>query len=306
MFYPLNFPRNKENEILAILKKYEQTGKKLTDGLSISRWQMRFVLERHQQKFNPAFYQQVNKLLIKTRVRSASGIVPVSVFTNGVGCPFNCVYCSNEPDMPKSYFSDEPAVMRAIRNHFDPYKQVQSRLQMLYLSGHSLDKIELIIQGGTFSFYDKPYREWFVRRCFDAANTNVAKLIKTGNTTVSKSIYLSQAQRKNETTSQRIIGLTVETRPDFINPKEIKFLRTLGVTRVEIGVQAPDEKILKLIKKSRKVLINIHPHPDPDSVGSALALAIVIQQFAGTTFVRSYKSGTPIIFTRSIIFLLKE
>ncbi|OGK64706.1 hypothetical protein A2313_04320 [Candidatus Roizmanbacteria bacterium RIFOXYB2_FULL_41_10] len=210
---------------------------------------MRFVLERHQQKFNPAFYQQVNKLLIKTRVRSASGIVPVSVFTNGVGCPFNCVYCSNEPDMPKSYFSDEPAVMRAIRNHFDPYKQVQSRLQMLYLSGHSLDKIELIIQGGTFSFYDKPYREWFVRRCFDAANTNVAKLIKTGNTTVSKSIYLSQAQRKNETTSQRIIGLTVETRPDFINPKEIKFLRTLGVTRVEIGVQAPDEKILKLINR---------------------------------------------------------
>ena len=251
MFYPANFPKNKEPEFLALLHQWEDQFPKISlkDSLSISRWQLRFVLERHKSEFQPKFYQQLDKLLVKTRVRSWSGIVPVSVFTSGVGCPFNCVYCANEPNMPKSYFSDEPSVMRAIRNQFDPFKQVQSRLIMLYLSGHPLDKIELIIQGGTFSFYDQTYRERFVQRCFDAANTDVAELIRTGKTTISKSNNLLQAQTKNETALQRIIGLTVETRPDFINKKEILFLRNLGVTRVEIGVQAPSEKILKLINR---------------------------------------------------------
>ncbi len=217
--------------------------------MSIPKWQLRFVLERHKSEFKPKFFEQMDKLLVKTRVRSWSGIVPVSVFTAGVGCPFNCLYCSNEPNMPKSYFSDEPAVKRAIRNNFDPFKQVQSRLQMLYLSGHPLDKIELIVQGGTFSFYDQKYRKWFIQRCFDGANTNVAEQIRKGKTKIATSSDLKESQNINEIAPQRVIGLTVETRPDFINKKEILFLRNLGVTRIEIGVQAPDEKILRLVNR---------------------------------------------------------
>ena len=139
--------------------------------------------------------------------------------------------------------------MRAIHNSFDPYKQVFNRLQMLYLSGHPLDKIELIIQGGTFSFYDRAYREEFVKGCFDAANTSIERAIRTGKLAPKVSPSLLSAQTKNETAKQRIIGLTIETRPDFLTPAEIDFLRTLGVTRVEMGVQAPDEQILKLIKR---------------------------------------------------------
>ena len=251
MFYPANFPQEKEAELLVILRLLEKQKEPivLKNSLSIPKWQLNFVLERHQDEFSSDFYKQIKPLLIKTQVRSQSGIVPVSVFTGGIGCPFHCVYCSNQPEMPKSYFADEPAVMRAIRADFDPFKQVQSRLQMLYLSGHPLDKIELIIQGGTFSFYDQKYREWFVQHCFDAANTDVAQLIKKGTTKISQSKNLEEAQTKNESAPQRIIGLTIETRPDFIIRKEILFLRYLGVTRIEMWVQAPDEKILKLVNR---------------------------------------------------------
>lgn len=251
MFYPPNFPKDQEAKLLALLHAWAKRPQKikLTDSLSLPRWQLRFVLERHRAEFSPLFFQQLTQQLIKTRVRSWSGIIPVSVFTAGVGCPFNCVYCSNEPDMPKSYFADEPAVRRAIRHQFDPFKQVQGRLQMLYLSGHNLDKIELIIQGGTFSFYDQSYRQEFVKRCFDATNTDVAELIGKGETKLSKATNLEAAQTQNECSRQRVVGLTIETRPDFINPKEVAFLRRLGVTRVEMGVQAIDEKILALVNR---------------------------------------------------------
>jgi len=269
MFYPTNFPIQQEIPLLELLRKLslslpsqltptqftsliKQTLKqnpKLTIRQSPPLWHLKFILERHYLEFTPEIYQIINQVLIKTKVRSWSGIIPVSVFTNGVGCPFNCVYCANEPNMPKSYFSDEPAVMRAIHNNFDPYKQVFNRLQMLYLSGHPLDKIELIIQGGTFSFYDRKYREEFIKRCFDAANTEVEQAIRTGQFKPVNSPNLTAAQTQNETAKQRIIGLTIETRPDFLDQSEIDFLRQLGVTRVEMGVQAPDEKILELIKR---------------------------------------------------------
>jgi len=269
MFYPTNFPVKEETPLLELLQELAHSPlTQLTPAKLISLikqtlkhnphlkvrqspplWHLKFVLERHYRDFAPTFYRKINDALIKTKVRSWSGIIPVSVFTGGVGCPFNCVYCANEPNMPKSYFSDEPAVMRAIHNNFDPYKQVFNRLQMLYLSGHPLDKIELIIQGGTFSFYDRAYREEFVKGCFDAANTDIEQAIRTGRLTPKTSASLLDAQNKNETAKQRIIGLTIETRPDFLDRSEIDFLRTLGVTRVEMGVQAPDEQILKLIKR---------------------------------------------------------
>lgn len=249
MFYPTNFPKDKEKILLNYLACM-QTGKPLLKlPTTPPRWQLNFVLIRHRSQFSTAFIYKMQKQLVKTKVRSWSGIVPVSVFTAGVGCPFNCAYCANEPTMPKSYFSDEPAVMRAIRNDFDPFKQVFNRLQMLYLSGHPIDKIELIIQGGTFSFYDRAYRTWFVQRCFDAANTSLKSIIQTGKFKPKTSASLLIAQRQNEKAPQRIIGLTIETRPDFIDDAEINFLRYLGVTRLEIGVQAPNEKILKLINR---------------------------------------------------------
>lgn len=186
-------------------------------------------------------------LKIKT-VRSWSGVVPVSIFTKSFGCPARCVFCPTEARVPKSYFSDEPAVMRAIRNKYDPFKQVISRLTQLFLSGHTIDKIELIIQGGTFSAINQRYRENFVKRSFDAANTDVEKLL-LGNQPTSSKKSLRQSQLLNEKSHQRIIGVTVETRPDWCTKDEIKFLRKLGVTRIELGVQSLQEKVLTLNKR---------------------------------------------------------
>ena len=164
-------------------------------------------------------------LLKKKKVRSLSGVAVVSVLTKPYPCPGKCLYCPSEKGMPKSYLSNEPAVMRAILNKFDPYRQVKSRIQSLEIQGHPTDKIELIVIGGTWSFLPEKYQEWFIKKCFDAANG------KTGKT-------LEASQKKNETAKNRIIGITIETRPDYINEKEILLLRKLGVTRVELGVQS--------------------------------------------------------------------
>lgn len=170
--------------------------------------------------------------LLKTRpIRSLSGIVNISVLTKPYPCPGTCIFCPIEKGIPKSYLSEEPAVERAKKLNYDPYLQMRKRIEMLKSEGHPTDKIEVRIVGGTFSFYPKKYREWFIKRCFDAANEKESKI-------------LAQAQIKNEKSKNRIVGISIETRPDFINEKEVEFLRKLGVTMVEMGVQTIFDDIL--------------------------------------------------------------
>ncbi len=126
--------------------------------------------------------------------------------------------------------------MRAILNKYDPFGQIKMRLRALEMTGHPTDKIELRIIGGTWSFYPQKYKNWFVKRCFEACNGR-------------SSASLSKTQSLNEKAKHRIIGLSVETRPDFITEKEIKELRRLGVTMVELGVQSLYNDVLKLTKR---------------------------------------------------------
>jgi elongator complex protein 3 len=175
--------------------------------------------------------KKLELILKKARIRSLSGIVAITLITKPYPCPGNCLYCPDIPNMPKSYLSDEPACMRALLNKFDPYKQIQIRIKALQINGHPTDKIELIVLGGTWSFYPKKYQDWFIKRCFDGANNKKAKNLK-------------EAQKINENTKNRIIGLTIETRPDYINKEELGRLRKFGVTRVELGVQSLDDDTL--------------------------------------------------------------
>lgn len=275
MYYPKNFPRELENSLLSLLKMLEaqfahcaprdakEFNRLLLKNLKTlpgnfggekpSLWWLNFTLMRHGESFRPGFIRAIDPFLTKTKIRSLSGVVPLSLFTKGRGCPFNCVYCPNEPGVPKSYFSDEPAVMRAIRHNFDPFEQTLQRLVMFVLSNHPVDKVEVIIKGGTFSFYPRPYRKWFVKRIFDAANCDVVSFIKTGKLRRFRSSSLEEAQSRNEKAKSRIIGINVETRPDYINLKEVRFLRTLGVTHVEMGVQALDDEIYRLIRRGHTV-----------------------------------------------------
>jgi len=183
--------------------------------------------------------------LLKTRpVRSLSGIVNVSVLTKPYPCPGKCIFCPTEKGLPKSYLSGEPAVERAKFLKFDPYLQVQKRIEMLKNQGHFVDKVELRIIGGSFTFYQKKYKTWFLKRCFDGANLKSSKNLK-------------EAQKTNEGAKYRIVGISIETRPDLITEKEIKNLRELGVTMVELGVQTIFDDILGYLKTGQKIIDTI-------------------------------------------------
>lgn len=184
--------------------------------------------------------KSLEKLLRLKKVRSFSGIVPIAVMTKAYRCPGQCVYCPTQKGIPKSYLDDEPAVMRAQMAGFSPYLQVKRRLEQLQKTGHSTEKIELIVMGGTFSVLPLDYQQEFIKRCFDAANEVKAK-------------NLLAAQKINEKAKNRIIGITLETRPDQINIKEIKKMRLLGGTRVEIGVQSIFDQVLKKVKRGHLV-----------------------------------------------------
>lgn len=198
-------------------------------------------------------------LLRKRSIRTMSGVAPVAVLTKAYPCPGTCVYCPRQDEVPVSYLSNEPAVMRAIRCEYNPYTQVSHRLRALEDNGHHPEKIELIVIGGTWSYLPEKYKYWYILNCFKAANDYrvESKLINTEykeslSLEVLKKLLLKE-QKRNETAKYRIIGLTLETRPDYINEKELLEMRDLACTRVEIGVQAIDDKILAYNKRGHGV-----------------------------------------------------
>ena len=172
--------------------------------------------------------------------RTISGVAPVTVLTKPFPCPGECIFCPAVEHMPKSYLPDEPGAMRAAAHGFDPYAQTASRITAMAHIGHSVDKVELLILGGTWSCYPEPYQEWFVRRCLDALNEAEAST-------------LEQAQRINESGPHRNVGLVVETRPDRITVEEVQRLRWLGATKVQLGVQSLDDRLLALNQRGHTV-----------------------------------------------------
>lgn len=200
---------------------------------------------------------------LKTKpVRTLSGVANIAVMwldkevmVDGkpYSCPYQCVYCAQGARTnaagvklfaPKSYIGVEPTTLRAIRNDYDPYRQVENRLKQLRAIGHATDKCELIIMGGTFMAWQLQKREAFVKNCFDAFNGNV-------------SATLEEAQLRNETARRRVIGLTIETRGDVCSERYIKEMLGYGTTRVEVGVQSTDERLLRMTKRGHGAAANI-------------------------------------------------
>ncbi len=186
----------------------------------------------------------------KIKTRSNSGVAVVSLLTKEFPCPGRCVYCPTEKKMPKSYLSKEPAAARALANDFDPYAQVTNRLKALQMNGHETDKIEMIIIGGTWSFYHPKYQEEFIAEAFRACN-NFGQPEEMQTPKGAKS--LAELQTENENARTRIIGLSIETRPDYITTVEIERLRALGVTKVELGVQHLDDEVFTQTKRDMKI-----------------------------------------------------
>ncbi len=188
-------------------------------------------------------------------MRTQSGVAPVTVLTAPAGCPGQCIFCPDDWRMPKSYIYDEPGAQRAERDGFDPFKQTLGRIRVFEDIGHDASKVELLILGGTWSAYSRDYREWFVRRCLDAMNT-------AGDPDYAPVDSLAETQARNAGARHRNVGLVAETRPDWVTPDEIRHLRQLGVTKVQIGVQSLDDEILEANKRGH----------DVDSVRQALGL----------------------------------
>jgi elongator complex protein 3 len=185
-------------------------------------------------------------------VRTLSGVTTVTVLTKPYPCPGKCIFCPDDIRMPKSYLPDEPGAMRAVEHDFDPYLQVSSRLEALTAVGHPTDKIELLILGGTFSSYRRDYQAWFVRQCFNAMNG--AGSVPPGQDGNGRGIEdLAEVHLLNESAAHRNVGLAVETRPDEINPDELAWFRTLGVTKVQMGVQSLDDSILEINQRGHTV-----------------------------------------------------
>ncbi len=214
--------------------------------------------------------KEVEQLLKKRSIRSESGIVAVQVLTKPFRCPWKCIFCPNDPEMPKSYIKTEPWAMRALLNQFDPIKQVYNRLISLYLSGHNTDKIEIIVLGGTWDVYPDDYKIEFIKGLYDACNTfDDLKIDHQGldetsenkrykyNITNQKQIKyaknIDEAITINETTIHRIIGLTIETRPEYVTDQNCQFRRKLGVTRLEMGIQSMYDDVLDANQRGHSV-----------------------------------------------------
>jgi elongator complex protein 3 len=177
---------------------------------------------------------------MRKATRTISGVTPVAVMARPHPCPGQCVYCPSADGAPKSYTSESPAVLRALRCDFDPAEQVRLRLKALRDMGHPVDKVELLIMGGTFLAYPIEYQYAFVKSCYDALNGV-------------ESVDLRQAQQVNEGAGARCVGLCVETRPDWCGEEEIARLHDFGATRVELGVQTLDDGIHELTRRGHGV-----------------------------------------------------
>jgi len=177
---------------------------------------------------------------MKKATRTISGVTPVAVMAKPNPCPGNCVYCPSAAGAPRSYTEESPAVLRAAACGFDPHAQVRLRLDTLRSMGHPVDKVELIIMGGTFLAYPVDYQYEFVKACYDALNGGL-------------SADLAGARELHDTARHHCVGLCVETRPDWCGEAEIRRLLEFGATRVELGVQTLDDRIHELTNRKHGV-----------------------------------------------------
>jgi elongator complex protein 3 len=192
------------------------------------------------------------KLIQKRKVRTLSGIANITVLTKDFGCPGQCIYCPTEKGMPKSYLSNEPAMMRAVLNEFDSYRQVKTRLKGLTAQGHDITKIDIRIAGGTWSSIPHSYQDDFIGGIFRALNEGPEEQFKNHESRIMNH-ELSDLIKQNETAECRCVGLWIETRPDWVTEDEIKRWRSFGVTGVELGIQSTDDKVNEFCKRGHGI-----------------------------------------------------
>lgn len=193
--------------------------------------------------------EKIIQTLKRRKTRTLSGVSVIAIMTKPLPCPGTCIYCPGQRSQPgekvaQSYTGREPAAMRSIHNNYDPYLQVQSRIKDLEAIGHKVDKIELIVMGGTFLSIDLTYQEEFIKGALEG-------IIEQ------RVITLEEAKKLAENSKRRVIGITIETRPDYCKEKDVDRMLNYGTTRVEIGIQTVYDDIFNLIKRGHTTIDSI-------------------------------------------------
>ena len=284
-----------DKALTLVKRKYKITPKKeeLIDAY-------KHLVETDVLKSHP----KLDAYLVAKAVRSWSGVLVVTVVLRAdkFSCPFDCKYCPNETvsngaeyDMPRSYLSSEPAVMRAMEVDFDIAKQFNSRVDTLQRNGHAIDKVEIIVLGGTFSSYPRDYQVEAMRDIYFASNSYFENREERHS--------LQREQQINEKAAIKIIGISLETRPDQINKFELRRFRELGCTRIQIGVQHTSNTILDKINRKHDVQcsinaiklmkdfgfkVDIHIMPDLPGASPQLDKQMFCEIFSTTKFKPDY------------------
>jgi len=183
----------------------------------------------------------ITQLLKRRITRTISGVSVIAIMTKPLPCPGKCVYCPGQDSQPdqkvaQSYTGHEPAAMRSIHNNYDPYEQVLSRIRDLEAIGHIVDKIELVCMGGTFLSTPIDYQEEFIKGAYEGVIGG-------------KVISLEAAKKLAENSKRRLIGLTIETRPDYCTEPYVDMMLKYGATRVEIGIQTVLDDVYKKVNR---------------------------------------------------------
>lgn len=235
--------------------------------------------------------------LIAKPIRTSSGIAVVAVMCKPHRCPHIsytgniCVYCPGGPDSDfeystQSYTGYEPTSMRAIRARYDPYEQARGRVDQIQSLGHSVDKVEYIIMGGTFMSLAPSYREEFIAQLHNALS---------GYT----STDVDEAVEAGEQSNTKCVGITIETRPDYCLDTHLSDMLRYGCTRLEVGVQSLYEDVARdtnrghtvaavahtfCLSKDAGFKVVSHMMPDLPNVGMERDIAQFTEYFANPAF----------------------
>ncbi|GAB6054909.1 tRNA uridine(34) 5-carboxymethylaminomethyl modification radical SAM/GNAT enzyme Elp3 [Methanobacterium movens] len=242
----------------------EKAKRQLCRDFNLEKFMSNSLILEHS---TPEEREKIIPILKKKPTRTISGVAIVAVMCQPQKCHHGrCLYCPESEKAPPSYTGEEPAALRARMYNFDPYLQVYNRLSQLHSIGHPLDKVELIIMGGTFPSHFLCYQEWFVSKCLqamvdfgekifvkNAENKDPLPSIKIPHYGDYDYVLLKDAQEANENCPVRCVGITFETRPDYCRKEDVDRMLSLGVTRVELGVQTLYNFIYQRVKRGHNI-----------------------------------------------------
>jgi elongator complex protein 3 len=193
---------------------------------------------------NGEIEKRLTETIVLKPTRSISGVSVITAMMKPYPCPKKtpCIYCPGGPSKgtTQSYTGKEPASARALQHNYDPYAQVKARINQLRTIGHRVDKVELLMIGGTLTAYPLKYLEQFVRECLNAISST-------------KATNLEEAQKTAENAKIHVSDISLETRPDYCKEPQVDLLLKLGATRVELGVQTVYDEVYKLINREHTV-----------------------------------------------------